>query len=209
MPVLRLPAMFEQYVEHCTRRRIDIGKLWIYKPPRDVREQRWVLNFPTKRHWKNPSKIKYLEAGLEKFVDTYRSRNIQSIAFPVLGSTSGGLDEDESLSVMKNYLGQCDIDIEIYRYDPEAWDDLYGEFRSAVLANQDDAAIAKATGVQVHRVKIIRDALEWRQSINSLSQLASVKGIGLTTLEKCFRYVMDGCEEDTTSRPRQAEFISA
>ena len=204
---LRLPEMFQQYVEHCQQRRIAIGKLWIYKPPQDAKEQRWVLNFPTKLHWKNPSKIEYLEAGLEKFVDTYQSRGIKSIAFPVLGSANGGLDERVSLSVMQEQLGRCDIPVEIYRYDPEARDDLYEEFRSAILSSPDDAALAKATGLQVHRARMIRDTLESNHRVNSLSSLASVKGIGLKTLEKCFRYVMDSYADDTTSQPRQAEFI--
>ena len=43
----------------------------------------WVLNFPTKYHWKYPSKIEYLEKGLQKFVDTYQSQGITSIAFPL------------------------------------------------------------------------------------------------------------------------------
>ncbi len=49
---LRMPEMFEQYVRHCKAGRIDIGKLWIDQPPPGTREQRWVLNFPTKIHWK-------------------------------------------------------------------------------------------------------------------------------------------------------------
>ena len=191
---LRLPAMFDGYAELCQDRLIDIGKLWLYKPPADAREQRWALNFPTKRHWKYPSKVEYLEAGLGKFLETYQQKGIQSIAFPVLGATNGGLAEDESLAVMQRYLSQCDIPVEIYRYDPTATDDLYEEFRRQWLRS-DDAAIKNHTGVTIKRVQIIRDTLEWNHSINSLSQLASVKGIGKVTLEKCFRYVMDSPEQ--------------
>ena len=186
---LRLPEMFDRYVEHCRAGRINIGNLWLYKPPAEVREQRWTLNFPTKRHWKYPSKVEYLTAGLEKFLDTYQEKGIQSIAFPLLGATNGGIPEDESLAVMQQYLSQCDIPVEIYRYDPTATDDLYTEFRSKWL-HADDAATAKNAGVTKNRVQIIRDTLEWNHSINSLSQLASVPGIGPKTLEKCFRYVM-------------------
>ncbi len=204
---LRLPAMFEQYVEHCQKGRIDIGKLWIYKPPVDAKEQRWVLNFPTKLHWKNPSKIEYLEEGLAKFVDVYRSRGVKSIAFPVLGSKNGGLDEERSLSVMQKYLTKCDITIEIYRYDPEATDDLYEEFRGKILANGDDATVAKAMGLRVDLLRKVRDVLEWEHKVNSLSQLASVKGIGLKTVEQCFRYVMDSPAQDAiASQPIQAVF---
>ena len=192
---LRLPEMFEQYVEHCKKNRIGIGKLWLYKPPTDIREQRWVLNFPTKLHWKYPSKMEYLEAGLEKFVATYQARGIESIAFPVLGSANGGLDEDESLALMQKYLGNCDIPVEIYRYDPEATDDLYDEFKTKILNCGDDRSIAGATGAQVHRVAMVRSALENGGSVNSLSQLASVKGIGSKTLEKCFRFVMESSEQ--------------
>ena len=191
---LRLPDMFEQYVEHCKRKRIGIGKLWLYKPPPDVREQRWVLNFPTKLHWKNPSRIEYLEAGLEKFVTTYQDRGIESVAFPILGSANGGLSEEESLAVMQKHLARCDIPVEIYRYDPGATDDLYNEFKMKILNCGDDRSIAGATGVQVHRVAMVRSALENGGSVNSLSQLASVKGIGSKTLEKCFRFVMESRE---------------
>lgn len=82
---LRLPEMFDRYAEHCRARRINIGSLWLYKPPAESREQRWALNFPTKRHWKYPSKVEYLEAGLEKFLESYQQKGIQSIAFPCWG----------------------------------------------------------------------------------------------------------------------------
>ena len=100
---------------HCRAGRITIGKLWLYKPPADAREQRRALNFSTKRHWKYPSKVAYLAVGLEKFLATYREKCIQSIAFPILGAANGGIPEDESLAVMQRYLSQCDIPVEIYR----------------------------------------------------------------------------------------------
>ena len=190
---LRFPEMFDQYVEHCRAGRIDIGKLWIYKPPAAAGDPRWVLNFPTKRRWKHPSKVEYLEAGLEKFLDTYRSRGIESIAFPLLGATNGGLTENKSLSVMQPCLDQCEVPVEIYRYDPAATDDLYEEFRRLWLA-ADEAAVAKNAGVRIDRVRQIRSALEGNDDIKSLSRLASVEGIGPKTLEKCFRYVMESHE---------------
>lgn len=196
---LRLPAMFDRYAELCQGRLIDIGKLWLYKPPADAREQRWALNFPTKRHWKYPSKIEYLEAGLGKFLATYQEKGIQSIAFPVLGATNGGLAEAESLAVMQRYLSQCDIPVEIYRYDPTATDDLYQEFRSRMLRHDDrpdDKAMAKSMGLRIDLFRKVCDTLEYEHDINSLSQLASVKGIGKVTLERCFRYVMDSPEQE-------------
>ena len=55
---LRYPNMFVVYKEHCNAKRIAPGKLWLYKSEKNAP---WVLNFPTKFHWKYPSKMEYLE----------------------------------------------------------------------------------------------------------------------------------------------------
>ena len=199
---LRHQKMFDQYVEHCKKGRIDIGKLWLYKPSPDAGDRRWVLNFPTKRNWKMPSRWEYLEAGLEKFIVTYRAKGISSIAFPALGASNGRLDEDRVIALMQRYLTKCDIPVEIYRYDPTASDDLYHEFRNKML-NWDDQVAAAATGLKVNYVRKIKDALEWQHDVNSLSQLASVKGIGLVSLEKSFRYIMDNQGPDALAQQRQ------
>ena len=190
----RHPAMFERYVEHCNAGLINIGQLWLYKPMPDKGDQRWVLNFPTKKHWKDPSKNEYLVMGLKKFTETYQDKGIESIAFPVLGATNGKMAERESLSIMLSYLERCDIPVDIYHYDPTATDDLYEEFRRRVLSDEDDRAMAKNIGLRVNFVRKIREVLEGEHDINSISQLASVQGIGLKTLEKSFRYVMDNPE---------------
>ncbi len=189
---LRLPEMYELYVDKCRNGEIDIGKSWLYKTPLGTREGRWVLNFPTKRQWRYPSRFQYLRAGLEEFLHTYREKGIESIAFPVLGASNGGLDEDESLTVMQNYLERCEIPVEIYRYDPTAMDDLFREFQQKLLPNRDKSFLAKSMGVRVDRLSKILNVLNEHDSpINSLSQLATVPGVGSKTLEKCFRYVMD------------------
>ena len=189
---LRLPDMFEEYVDKCNKGEIDIGRLWLYTPRSYSPDKRMVLNFPTKRHWKPNSEISYLKAGLEDFLNIYKSKGIESIAFPVLGASNGGLDEDESLTVMQNYLERCEIPVEIYRYDPTAMDDLFREFQQKLLPNRDKSFLAKSMGVRVDRLSKILNVLNEHDSpINSLSQLATVPGVGSKTLEKCFRYVMD------------------
>jgi len=89
---------------------MEPGKLWIYKT-----ENKWVLNFPTKLDWRNPSEIEYLEMGLQKFLDTYIEQGITSIAFPLLGAGNGDIESNVSLGIMLRYLEKCeDIKIEIY-----------------------------------------------------------------------------------------------
>lgn len=105
----RYPDMYLKYKDLCEKGLIQIGKLWVYKTP-----DKWILNFPTKDHWKNNTEIQYLVMGLGKFVKTYKEKGITSISFPLLGANNGGLDPKLSLDLMKNFLKQCDIPVYIY-----------------------------------------------------------------------------------------------
>lgn len=101
------PEMFVRYQKLCERGQFNIGQLWIFK-----KKNKWVLNFPTKKHWRNPSKIEYIENGLEKFVKTYAEKGITSISFPMLGCGNGELNwETEVRPLMEKYLRNIPIDI--------------------------------------------------------------------------------------------------
>ncbi|WP_052342848.1 macro domain-containing protein [Bacillus sp. EB01] len=107
------PEMFEQYQKYCEDKLLEVGKLWLYKS-----EHKWVLNFPTKKHWRSPSKLEYIEKGLQKFVETYQEKGITSISFPLLGCGNGGLDwESEVKPLMEKYLRQLPIEIFIHLND--------------------------------------------------------------------------------------------
>ena len=104
------PDMYKQYRLLCEQGKFATGMLWLYKSP-----NKWVLNFPTKKHWRNPSKIEYVEAGLKKFVQIYARMGIHSIAFPPLGCGNGQLDfETQVQPLMHKYLRNLPIDIFIY-----------------------------------------------------------------------------------------------
>lgn len=194
---LRYPEMYDRYIDLCERSQIQIGNLWLYKAP-----ERWVLNFPTKRHWKHPSRVDYLEAGLRKFLDTHQSRGIQSVAFPLLGADKGGLDPEFSLSLMERYLQHVEIPVEIYRYDPAAHDDLFEVTKRKLLA-QDPSAISEATGIRPQYTRRVLEALE-SPVISQLNQLARVEGIGIKTLEKLFIFAKS-CETQGSAGPMRQE----
>ena len=104
------PDMFKKYQQFCESGEIDIGVLWIYKTP-----HKWILNFPTKKHWRNSSKIEYIESGLEKFSEKFIDLAIHSIAFPALGCGNGELDWEETVKpVMESYLNRIPIDIFVH-----------------------------------------------------------------------------------------------
>jgi O-acetyl-ADP-ribose deacetylase (regulator of RNase III) len=182
---LRYPFMFDIYKQHCRDKSITIGKLWLYKGEVGAP---WVLNFPTKFHWKYPSKIEYIEKGLAKFVESYKNQGISSIAFPLLGTHNGGLDKEEVLKLMTFYLSQCDIPIEIYDYDPLASDDLYQAF-SEKWQTFTTAQIHQATGIRADRINSISFCIS-SQKNSSMISLINEPGIGLKTMEQCFTFVM-------------------
>lgn len=104
------PEMFVEYGRLCETGQLDIGKLWLYKTP-----NKWVLNFPTKRHWRQPAKLEYIEAGLQKFVDSYAQMQIHSIAFPPLGCGNGQLDFGSQVQpMMERFLRNLPIEVFIY-----------------------------------------------------------------------------------------------
>lgn len=105
----RYPDMFNRYKIACEKHQLTIGKLMLF-----YEEDHWLLMFPTKENWRNPSKIEYIEKGLMKFVSTYADKNITSIAFPRLGCGNGELDWNEVKPLMERYLKKLPIDIYIY-----------------------------------------------------------------------------------------------
>lgn len=183
---LRYPKMFDLYKDYCKLKLIRIGKLWLYKGEENAP---WVLNFPTKFHWKYPSKIEYLEIGLEKFCSTYKDQGITSIAFPLLGTHNGGLYKDTVLNLMEEYLGKCEIDIEIYEYVPEAEDDLY-EYFASNWSKLSAEEIKLKTGIRKDKIEKVTEVVE-SGTVKSMIGLINEKGIGIKTMEKCFQFVMN------------------
>lgn len=105
----REPNMFKAYKRICDQHALEPGKLWLWRG-----DDSWVLNFPTKIHWRNPSKIEWIEQGLEKFVSAYESQGITEISFPQLGCGNGGLDWEEVRPVMEHYLSKVSIPVYIH-----------------------------------------------------------------------------------------------
>ena len=104
------PEMYAKYRELCEKGDFNVGSLWLYKSP-----NKWVLNFPTKRHWRQPSRIEDVDSGLRKFVETYSSMGIHSIAFPPLGCGNGQLDFNSQVQpLMEKYLQPLPIEVFVY-----------------------------------------------------------------------------------------------
>lgn len=105
----RYPKMFEDYRKACEKHQLQIGKLMLCYAP-----DHWILLFPTKKNWRNPSKLEYIEEGLRKFANNYAAKRITSIAFPKLGCGNGELAWENVKPVMEQYLKPLPITIYIY-----------------------------------------------------------------------------------------------
>ncbi len=108
----RYPEMFAAYVQECQGGQLRIGQPALYRA-----SQPWILNFPTKDHWRDPSKLEYIEQGLQFLATNYHQLGITSIAFPKLGAGHGLLPWNEVGPLMAGYLAPLDCETTIYIED--------------------------------------------------------------------------------------------
>lgn len=199
---MRYPEMFRKYSTLCKEKQIHIGKLWIWSIPDSDKK---VLNFPTKYHWKYPSKEVYLVRGLEKFIDTYQEKGIKSVAFPLLGAQNGGLNPVEVRELMVDYLGNVDIPVEIYQYNSEASDDLLPLLKQELLFGS-FKQLKKESGLGKKAIENLQSAVAI-EYVNSMIQLRKIKGIGEKTLAQAYAFAMKLKQEK--SKPIQNELFSS
>ncbi|HYB22990.1 MAG TPA: macro domain-containing protein, partial [Solirubrobacteraceae bacterium] len=83
------PENFQVYAAACKRGDVQPGRMLVFET--GLLAPRWIINFPTKRHWRGKSRIEDIRAGMDALVDEIRERAIRSIAIPPLGSGLGGL----------------------------------------------------------------------------------------------------------------------
>jgi O-acetyl-ADP-ribose deacetylase (regulator of RNase III) len=85
------PDNFKAYAAACRREQVQPGRMFVFETGQ-LTPPRYIINFPTKRHWRGKSRIEDIDAGLAALVAEIRARRIGSIALPPLGSGLGGLD---------------------------------------------------------------------------------------------------------------------
>jgi O-acetyl-ADP-ribose deacetylase (regulator of RNase III) len=85
------PENFKAYAAACRRQEVQPGRMFIFETGQ-LTNPRYIINFPTKRHWRGKSRIEDINSGLQALVAAVRERGIRSIAVPPLGAGLGGLD---------------------------------------------------------------------------------------------------------------------
>ena len=109
------PANFRAYALACDDGEVQPGRMFVFDTGAFT-NPRYIINFPTKRHWKGKSRIEDIESGLVALAQEVRERGIKSVAIPPLGSGLGGLDWDEVRPRIEAALRDApDLDVLIYQ----------------------------------------------------------------------------------------------
>ena len=108
------PENFKAYAKACERGEVQPGRMFVYESGH-MTNPRYIINFPTKRHWRAKSRIEDIEAGLEALVAVIPELDIRSIAIPPLGTNLGGLSWGKVGPRIKEALGQIeDLDVRLF-----------------------------------------------------------------------------------------------
>ncbi len=110
------PENFLHYKAVCDRKELQPGKLFIYETNM-LYNPKYIVNFPTKQHWKEKSRITYIETGLSALIEEIRKRSISSIALPPLGCGLGGLQWKDVRKIIKDIFEQ-EPHVEVQLYEP-------------------------------------------------------------------------------------------
>ena len=120
----RFPDMYEDYVRRCEKKEVRLGQPYIYKrlfPP-------WILNFPTKDHWRSVARLSDIQAGLDHLADHYEEWGIESLAVPPLGCGEGQLEWRVVGPTLYRGLRRLAIPVELYAPFGTSHDELTPDF---------------------------------------------------------------------------------
>jgi O-acetyl-ADP-ribose deacetylase (regulator of RNase III)/uncharacterized protein YwgA len=106
----RYPAMHEDYVQRCEKKAVRLGEPYLYEDSSGTK----IVNFPTKDHWRSPSRLQDIERGLDFLVDHIGDWKVTSLALPPLGCGNGGLEWSEVGPLIFRKLSSLPIDVELY-----------------------------------------------------------------------------------------------
>lgn len=103
------PGNFEQFNMMCRAGLVATGKMFL-----DMEGGKIIINFPTKKHWRDPSQYEYITEGLTDMARIIKKHQIQSIAIPALGCGNGGLDWEKVKPMIIEYMNPLDVHVELY-----------------------------------------------------------------------------------------------
>lgn len=179
----RFPEMFNDYEGRCSKNQVRLGEPYLYK----YDNGRWILNFPTKDHWRSVSRINDIESGLKYLIRNYRDWGIKSIAVPPLGCGQGQLEWNIVGPTLFRFLSSMDIPIELYAPFGTPRKELQLEFLVGALSDtsvQKSMARSKIEPAWVALVEVLlrieKEPYHWpvgRTIFQKIAYLATINGL--------------------------------
>lgn len=114
----RFPENFKAYEKACKDKELRIGKMFVSEN-REFFGPKWIVNFPTKTHWRVDTRLEWIEEGLRDLLQVIEDKNISSIAIPPLGCGNGGLDWSDVRPLLVTALEEVE-GLDAVVYEPTA-----------------------------------------------------------------------------------------
>jgi O-acetyl-ADP-ribose deacetylase (regulator of RNase III) len=169
----RFPENAGIYMEASRAGRVRVGRMLV--TPTGELFPKWIIHFPTKKHWRNPSRLEWVRDGLEDLARVVRELGIRSIALPPLGCGNGGLDWQQVRPMIESALAELS-DVEFIVFEPT------GAYQNAPKR----AGVEKLTPARALVTEIVRrySVLGLDCTILEVQKLAyflqrSLRGLGL------------------------------
>ncbi|MDH4238500.1 MAG: macro domain-containing protein [Phycisphaerae bacterium] len=171
----RYPEMFKDYKDRCTKGKVQLGKPYIFK---SLYENKAIINFPTKKHWRSVSRIEDIYHGLEYLTTKYKDWGVTSIAFPPLGCGNGGLEWDDVGPLLYQELSKLDIPVEMYAPYGTPQKKVSISFLSA------HTSFKKTNGHKLQKQKLKSEWFVLVEILNKLQKQPYAKPVGRTIFQK-------------------------
>ena len=171
--------MFEDYEAKCKEKSIITGRVDYYKNE----DGSMIVNFPTKWHFKYPSKLIWIEQGLQDFVKTYRKNGITSVAFPKLGTSNGGLNWNEVKLLMEKYLSNLDMDVYICLDNKKEAEGI----EKSMLDKFNSTSIEQLSSLVKLNAKQ-KDNIQKRIPYNRFWKISETESLGMKTYSMIFKH---------------------
>ena len=187
---LRYPNMYKDYENKCKNGDIYVGQVDFYEDESGIT----IVNFPTKIHFKFPSRIEWVESGLKAFVQSYMKYGVTSVAFPKLGTSRGGLDWNIVRPMMEKYLMPLDLDVCICLDELKEAEGV----ERIMLDSFNSSSIESLTKI-VRLTSKQKDAIAKGQPFRRFWEIGRTDGIGKKTYATLFTHFYQNATNESAS----------
>lgn len=161
------PDNFKAYEAACRRNEVQPGRMFVYQIG-DMFNPRYIVNFPTKRHWRSKSRYEDIESGLQALVWEIQERQIRSIAIPPLGSGLGGLQWARVKGMIEVAFKNMS-DIQVRLYEPKGTPDARD---MPVGTSQPKMTVARAVLIKLIKLMKQYSRFAYRLTLLEIQKLA-------------------------------------